>query len=442
MGGNSADVNGNFWSTIMDRIRNQRRQEGGVEAALGNYLRTALRERWGDDSSPLQTGDAIPATSGTVISDEFQAFLQGIQTDVNGALHAFAAPPGAQGEAQGEAAEEEQAEGGASAPGADGAPSLAEPIASNTPANASTPSVATAEAETAQTSLNNSLASTPAAVPEDEAIPSFHYQRGQNRPNDPQRRFGLTGGTDGAPRQLNLFRAYMFPPVNQGQGEPTPTGTDDPNGVVPCIFVGVRSMPRNTPMNDDEDGDPPREFGSGAGSGTGPESPDTTETAEPPLSPTASGTARRTFRERVLERLYPRRAEAAQNQVVMTTFAVFVIGGYYPRSHPVLSIPSLLSGGPLTDEEIVLVSELMGRGKPITATKEDIEKSGLAVVDGSQIGELVSTGDVLENCLERCLVSLSCERQGAADVRFAWTTMSRARVAACSNAATHITRTV
>ena len=84
-----------------------------------------------------------------------------------------------------------------------------------------------------------------------------------------------------------------------------------------------------------------------------------------------------------------------------------MIGGNYPRSHPVLAIPNLITGGPLTDEEMQLVGELMGPAKPPTATAEDIAQSGLKVVDGSEMVQLGEKGDVLESCVERCLVGCS-----------------------------------
>lgn len=84
-----------------------------------------------------------------------------------------------------------------------------------------------------------------------------------------------------------------------------------------------------------------------------------------------------------------------------------MIGGQYPANHPVLRIPALLSGEPLTDEDMALISELMGPAKATTASKEDIERAGLKLVDGGQMAELGRKGEVMDNCTERCLICLS-----------------------------------
>jgi hypothetical protein len=84
---------------------------------------------------------------------------------------------------------------------------------------------------------------------------------------------------------------------------------------------------------------------------------------------------------------------------------MYVIGGNYPRNHPVLRIPGLLTGEPLTDEEMTLIGELVGEVKPPTATAEEVEQSGLRVVHGSEIVGLVEKKEVIDSSAERCLVS-------------------------------------
>lgn len=110
-------------------------------------------------------------------------------------------------------------------------------------------------------------------------------------------------------------------------------------------------------------------------------------------------TPRRTLRERVIERF------GRRQQPRLNTYLVWVIGGWWPRNHPVLAIPGLLTGGPLSDEELSLLSELLGQVKPPTATKEDLEKAELEVWPATKLQELVDEGKVLTSCLERCLVS-------------------------------------
>jgi hypothetical protein len=85
---------------------------------------------------------------------------------------------------------------------------------------------------------------------------------------------------------------------------------------------------------------------------------------------------------------------------------MYVIGGNYPRNHPVLTIPGLLTGEPLSDEEMARIGELLGEVKPPTATAEEVEKSGLRVIDASEIQGLVERKEVVDSSAERCLVSL------------------------------------
>jgi len=84
---------------------------------------------------------------------------------------------------------------------------------------------------------------------------------------------------------------------------------------------------------------------------------------------------------------------------------MYVIGGNFPRNHPVLRIPGLITGEPLSDEEMVLMGELMGEVKPPTASAEEVEKSGLKVVKGNEISALVEKKKVIDSSADRCLVS-------------------------------------
>lgn len=92
------------------------------------------------------------------------------------------------------------------------------------------------------------------------------------------------------------------------------------------------------------------------------------------------------------------------------TFIMYVIGGNFPRNHPVLRIPGLITGEPLSDEEMVLMGELMGEVKPPTATAEEVASSGLRVIKGNEIRGLVERKEIIDSSVDRCLVSLeSCD---------------------------------
>lgn len=335
------------------------------------------------------------ATSGNIPS-EFQDFLQTLQQDLILAVRAYAVP-------------EEEAEG------AEGSENAGE---ENGGANAN------ADAGNAEPAMETS-GPTPAPAEAAEAIPTFHHQRGQNLPGTNASRLGVSGGVDGVPRRLNFFRAHLFPSVSNGGDDAT---DDDANAVVPSIFVGVRSVTHDPNMTtedlvghpgfpfldgqvpdspggipDDEhnfDRDLERELSTPA--------PTTTPLPGPSLSPpltssTSSNASRRTLRDRVRDRFTPRRE--ARLHAPLNTYLIYVIGGNYPRSHPVLAIPSLVSGGPLTAEDLALVSELLGPAKPPTASAEEISRSGLAVVPGKDMADLVAKGSVLEASNERCMVS-------------------------------------
>ena len=373
-------------SSFLDRFRPHRRTIPSVESALGTYLRNVLRDHRplngsnGISGTTLADGGTPPGSGGpdteTTVSDEFRRFLAVLQGDLVTAVREFAAP--SEDQTQGEDSGQDE----------------------------NTPLATSANTPTSESAANETQRSDE-ALP--GAVPSFHRQLGQNLPNT-RNTSDVSGGHDGQPRRLNFFRAHLFPPVREDEPT-TPAGTDDPEGMVPCIFIGVRSISHDPSLTTDElvqhpsfpfiDGHVPAQ----ASEETGDTTSNTTVTEGPSApAPTPSEEPRRTLRERVMERIAARRTPRPTT-TPLNTYLVYVIGGYYPRSHPVLSIPNLVTGGPLTDEEMALVSELMGPVKPPTATKDEIENSGLTVIDGLAMAEMGKQGKVLETCVERCLVS-------------------------------------
>jgi hypothetical protein len=322
----------------MNRLRPNRAQRTAqsIEQALGSYLRNVLR-----DGRQLESSESvdIPPPSTTpefTMTGDFQRFLQVLQLDLVAAVRDFAAPPESEPEEEIPPPEPEAAEG------------------------------------------------------EERPIPTFHRQRGQNLPGT-QRSTGVSGGHDGLPRRLNFFRAHLFPPIE--------TASPD-DAVVPCIFIGVRSIAHDPTLTTDQlVHHPSFPFIDGQVPASNPPAEEASDlTAESP---------RRTFRERVMDRINARRNPSPA--APLNTYLVYVIGGNYPRNHPVLRIPNLITGGPLTDEELHLVSEIMGPARPPTASPAEIQLSGLRIVDGSLIAEMASKGEVLEICEERCLVSRSSD---------------------------------
>ncbi|WWD02063.1 hypothetical protein V865_000101 [Kwoniella europaea PYCC6329] len=448
--------------SIVNRLRPRPNRPQSVEAALGNYLRTALQSsREGTQStsptSPTTTPnltnestdtEGLPENTPELISTDFQRFLESVQGDLIGAVREFAGPlplemPVNEGvdqqpvRGETEIREEEMREVG------DEESFVTAPSSVLTPL----PATPTHEASTA-------LDDTPIAGPSHTTavhptIPTFHRQLGQNLPGDPTRATTqVTGGTNGQPRRLNFFRAHVFPPFpssttpNQDGTEQGGTANDnDDPPIVPCIFIGVRSIRHDPNMTTDDlvqhpnfpfvDGQvPPAENSDNAESEMEPDTessvvagiPDLTQppirastplpSSTPPISPSSIAGAgeRRTLRERFMDRLNPLRTASRRNPThlgPLNTYLVYVIGGNYPQNHPILSIPNLITGGPLTDEEMNLISELMGPAKPPTVNKDEIEKSGLKIVSGSEMDDLRKDGKLLDICGDRCLVCLS-----------------------------------
>ncbi|KAJ7074534.1 hypothetical protein C8F01DRAFT_1100821 [Mycena amicta] len=80
------------------------------------------------------------------------------------------------------------------------------------------------------------------------------------------------------------------------------------------------------------------------------------------------------------------------------TFLIYVIGGYYPPEHGILT-----NGGmPESFEALLELSELLGNMRPPTASKADIARAGLAVVKRDALEGL----SVTANCTEKCLICL------------------------------------
>lgn len=57
------------------------------------------------------------------------------------------------------------------------------------------------------------------------------------------------------------------------------------------------------------------------------------------------------------------------------SWIIYVLGGSYPESHPILTTPSLFTENP-TYEDMMLLSALLGPAKAPVATEEDVESSG------------------------------------------------------------------
>jgi len=84
------------------------------------------------------------------------------------------------------------------------------------------------------------------------------------------------------------------------------------------------------------------------------------------------------------------------------TFLIYVIGGYYPPNH------HMVTGSDSLDsyEALWELAELLGQVKPPVATREDIDNSGLQIIKSADLQRYEQEGRVANNCTERCLICL------------------------------------
>lgn len=393
--------------TIIERLRPQRnRAAQSVEHALGDYLRTVLR-----DNRRFEEAVSGDTPQGANVPAEFQGFLQTLQEDLIRAVRAYAAP------------------------WVSGEGTQAEGANDTSPPTPPVPETATEQLPAGYDELGRPPTPIPTmpGVATTQAIPTFHRQAGQNVPQN--RTLGVSGGFDGAPRRLNFFRAHLFPTLHADGS--SANGSEDPDAVVPSIFVGVRSISHDPNLTTEDlvghpsfpfiDGQVPEAAAGDSETSTTTSSAATNGSDTPapvferdvdPLStitPTSpgtnvqvAGTVRRTLRERVLERFGGSSRTRTRTGVSppLNTYLIYVIGGNYPRSHPVLAIPSLVTGGPLTAEDLQLVSELLGPAKPPTVTADEIARAGLPVFKTEELVELEGGGKVHSSSTERCMVSV------------------------------------
>ncbi|KAI0345673.1 hypothetical protein BDW22DRAFT_1481899 [Trametopsis cervina] len=186
--------------------------------------------------------------------------------------------------------------------------------------------------------------------------------------------------------------------------EPTPAA---PAVVIPVIVVGLQSVETRI-VDDDDDlqfGQPPRDAME-AGPSRMPENP-LAWAAQGGAPPAGAGRSWGSRAANALRGLRPgaRRASRTRRSnegPASRTFLIYVIGGYYPPGH------HMVTGSDRLDsyEALWELAELLGQAKPPTATKEEIEKSGLQVIRGSDIGRYETEGKISSNCTDRCLVCL------------------------------------
>jgi len=201
---------------------------------------------------------------------------------------------------------------------------------------------------------------------------------------------------------------------------PPPVQTDV---VVPVIIVGLQSVnvdPRRPEQSEEDDGLFARTDHRGDGSVLPPEAWGHGEDGDQ----TVRGRPWHTRAADALRNLRPGRRNGpstanAADRAASRTFLIYVIGGYYPPNHHIVTgtdgmdsydalwfvsfCRSHISFLTIGYREL---AALIGQVKPPTATPEDIEKSGLQIIKSTDIPQYAAEGKVASNCIDRVSLNL------------------------------------
>ncbi|EKM49628.1 uncharacterized protein PHACADRAFT_166995 [Phanerochaete carnosa HHB-10118-sp] len=204
------------------------------------------------------------------------------------------------------------------------------------------------------------------------------------------------------------------PPLTRSSSSESESGPDSPRSpltdiptlnahasvVVPVIVVGLQSV---DVVESDEPEDEATHIHPRPSSPTDQAAPAEDGSSRPTTPrgrrwPSRAANALRTWRPGRRGSQARRNADGSGSR----TFLIYVIGGYYPPNH------HMVTGSDNLDsyEALWELAELLGQVKPPTATREDIDKSGLQIVKASELPRLEEEGRVASNCVDRCLVCL------------------------------------
>ena len=212
-------------------------------------------------------------------------------------------------------------------------------------------------------------------------------------------------------------------PVPSSTVSPQPTPPAQTDVVVPVIIVGLQSVnidPHRPEQpeegdrllarpdhRDDGSAPPPELWGHGE---------DGEQTMRGRPWHTRAADALRNFRP---GRRNGSSTANANDRAASRTFLIYVIGGYYPPNHHIVtgtdgmdSYDALWLVSPLPHLEMILtpgyreLAALIGQVKPPTATPEDIEKSGLQIIKSTDIPQYAADGKVAANCIDRVSFNL------------------------------------
>ncbi|CAL1713443.1 unnamed protein product [Somion occarium] len=182
---------------------------------------------------------------------------------------------------------------------------------------------------------------------------------------------------------------------------PSAPSEPEPNVVVPVIVVGLQSVDTGHDREHDDDWPAHEATRNTASTDDGP-----SLSAPGARPPTPRGRTWQSRAANALRTLRPGRRNGSTRRAAdvtgSRTFLIYVIGGYYPPNH------HMVTGSDSLDsyEALWELAELLGQVKPPVATKEDIEKSGLQIIKASAMKRYEGEGKISSNCMDRCLVCL------------------------------------
>jgi len=207
-------------------------------------------------------------------------------------------------------------------------------------------------------------------------------------------------------------------PVPSSIVPPQPPPLAQTDVVVPVIIVGLQSVnvdPQRPEQSEEGDGLFTRQDHRGDGSVLPPDAWGHGEDEQ-----TARGRPWHTRAADALRNLRPGRRNGpltanASDRAASRTFLIYVIGGYYPPNHHIVtgtdgmdSYDALwfVSPPPYINISFLITSHrelaaLIGQVKPPTATPEDIEKSGLQIIKSTEIPQYAAECKVAPNCIDR-----------------------------------------
>ncbi|KAH7923825.1 hypothetical protein BV22DRAFT_1196412 [Leucogyrophana mollusca] len=224
-------------------------------------------------------------------------------------------------------------------------------------------------------------------------------------PQVPGHQNGVTAANPAMPAFMNNPTPSTTTPGLTATRPTSPEATPSdqrPNVVVPVIVVGLQSV--NTGQRAPGQGQP-----GDAGDGADEADPmdfDGWNTPEDPNEPLQNPHDRR-WRSRATNAFRNlRRGRRVSRQPTpdapgSRTFMIYVIGGYYPPDHQIITAGDLESFEALWE-----LAELLGQVKPPTASKEEIDRSGLEIIKASSLQQYEQENKIASNCVDRCLICL------------------------------------